>query len=202
MKTLIVGRTKMGNSRCIGGLCADGRSIRLLDERGHNWPPSASFGVGQEWELQFNDVANPRPPHVEDVLVTASKYLGTVADVRGAILSRVQPWQGSTSVLFGGGVSYTGKHNGYIEDRVPDRSTWYWIPDKQLVLRDDGAHYDYASTFFGVTIQHGLKYVGEPAPLPSLPAGTLVRVSLARWWRPDDDESFPERCYLQLSGWY
>ena len=40
-------------------------------------------------------------------------------------------------------------------------------------------------------------------PIKVIPAGTLVRVSLARWWRPEDSEpNFEERCYLQLSGWY
>ena len=203
MKTLIVGRTKMGNTtRCIGGLCANGRSIRLLDANGNNWPVSTQFQVGQVWELDFHDANQLRPPHVEDVIVTSSKLLGNEPDVKGAILARVQPWQGSSSVLFGGVVGYTGNHNGYIESRIPDRSTHYWIPEKDLVLRDDGKHYDYPSTFFGIATPHGLKYVGEPAPIPRIPAGTLVRVSLARWWRPDDDESFPERCYLQLSGWF
>jgi epoxyqueuosine reductase len=43
----------------------------------------------------------------------------------------------------------------------------------------------------------------QPPPPPTIPAGTLVRVSLARWWRPDaNDTSFPERCFVQLSGWF
>lgn len=203
MRTLIVGRTKMGSTtRCIGGLCADGRSIRLLDANGNNWPISTTFQVGQVWELDFHDAQQLRPPHVEDVIVTSSNLLGNEPDVKGAILACVQPWQGSSSRLFGGVVGYTGNHNGYIESRIPDRSTHYWVPDKDLVLRDDGKHYDYPSTFFGITTPHGLSYVGEPAAIASIPAGTLVRVSLARWWRPDDDESFPERCYVQLSGWF
>ena len=49
----------------------------------------------------------------------------------------------------------------------------------------------------------GLKYVGEESPIKVIPAGTLVRLSLARWWRPEKSEpNFEERCYLQLSGWY
>ena len=204
MKTLIVGRTKMGGMRCIGGLCEDGRSIRLLDAQGNNWYPSTTFAVGQEWDLTFSAATDVRAPHVEDVIVksSTSKCIGTVSDVRGAILARIQAWQGSTSKLFDGAVEYTGNHNGYIEGKVPDRSTWFWIPDKDLVLRDNGTHYDYTSTFFGITIQEGMKYVGEQTAPKRIPAGSLVRVSLARWWRPDDDESFPERCYLQLSGWY
>ncbi len=202
MKTLIVGRTKMGSMRCIGALCEDGRSLRLLDAQGHNWLPSVGFDVGQEWDLAFTNGANLRPPHVEDVLVTGGNFVGNVADVRGTTLSRVQPWVGSPSALFNGAVSYTNKHNGYIEGAAPDRSTWFWIPDKDLALRDDGKHYDYLSNFLSITIPKGLTYVGERDPVAMIPAGTLVRVSLARWWRPDGDDSFPERCYVQLSGWY
>jgi len=33
-----------------------------------------------------------------------------------------------------------------------------------------------------------------------IPADTLLRVSLARWW--DNEGRHEERCYLQLSGWY
>ena len=35
-----------------------------------------------------------------------------------------------------------------------------------------------------------------------IPAGTLVRVSLAHWWRPEDDHTGELRCYVQLSGWF
>jgi len=203
MRTLIVGRTRMGGARrCIGGLCADGRSIRLLNANGDHWDVSAPYQLGQVWDLQFHDQPNVRPPHVENVIVTASTYVGPEVDPRAGILARVQPWQGNVSALFGGAVRYTGNHNGYIESVVPDRSTWFWIPDRDLTLRDDGKHYDYPATLFGATIPRGLSYVGELTPIATIPAGTLVRVSLARWWRPDDDESFPERCYLQLSGWF
>ncbi|MFH1320564.1 MAG: hypothetical protein ABII90_07920 [Bacteroidota bacterium] len=44
-----------------------------------------------------------------------------------------------------------------------------------------------------------ISYVGFQNPVDKIPAGTLVRISLARWWSPNEDE---ERCYLQLSGWY
>lgn len=201
MKVLIVGRTKMGrNTRCIGGLCANGRSVRLLDVSGHNFSISAPFQPGQLWELHFHDSKQIRPPHVEDVLVTAATALGTEKDVKAAILALVQPWRGSSSVLFDGLVSYTANNNGYIETRIPDRSTWFWIPSQDLTLRSDGKHYDYPSSFVNMKIPHGLSYVGEATPPAVILAGTLVRVSLARWWRPD--ETYPERCYLQLSGWF
>jgi hypothetical protein len=45
-----------------------------------------------------------------------------------------------------------------------------------------------------------LPYVGFEEAAEIIPAGTLVRVSLARWW--DTNGTTEERCSLQLSGWY
>jgi hypothetical protein len=48
-----------------------------------------------------------------------------------------------------------------------------------------------------------LSYVGVQDAVDVITAGQLVRVSLARWWRPENaDPDFEERCYAQLSGWY
>lgn len=48
-----------------------------------------------------------------------------------------------------------------------------------------------------------IPYVGFEPAVDLIPKGTLVRVSLARWWRPHDSPpDMEERCYLQLSGWY
>lgn len=55
-------------------------------------------------------------------------------------------------------------------------------------------------TLGGRPAMFSIKYVGFAEPINKIPAGTLVRVSLARWWRPT--ETSEERCYLQLSGWY
>ncbi len=202
MNVLIVARTRMwGDRRCIGGLAADGHSVRLVTATGEHWS-SPEFQVGQIWEVDFTPSTTPVPPHVEDVLVTAQGFVGVQPDLRGHLLSRVRaPWRGGIDQLFGGVVGYTGSGNGYVCARlgVPAHSTGYWLPDRDLVLRGDGKHYDYRD---GVS-NRGLSYVGEPPPAPILPAGTLVRVSLARWWKPDDAEpDFEERCYLQLSGWY
>ena len=97
-------------------------------------------------------------------------------------------------------MGFTANGNGYISRAmgVPKYSTWFWIPDKDLTLRDDGKHYDYPAPYF----QKGMSYVGEPVAIPVIPAGTLVRLSLARWWRPPDVDDLEERCYLQLSGWF
>lgn len=202
MNVLIVGRTKMsGSSRCIGGLAADGTSLRLLQSNGHNWDTTAPFQVGEIWDIAYTAVQAPTPPHIEDVLVSSATPLGTQPTLRDHLLSRIQPWQGAITRIFDGCVRYTGNNNGYVSSSagVPGQSTGYWIPDSDLTLRGDGRHYDYP----GWLGQRGLSYVGEPQPPAVLPAGTLLRVSLARWWKPDDaGADFEERCYVQLSGWF
>jgi len=57
----------------------------------------------------------------------------------------------------------------------------YWIPNGKLIRK--------------------VKYVGMNDPIALIPAGVLIRFSLARW------KEFPpgvgeQRRYLQLSGWY
>lgn len=98
-------------------------------------------------------------------------------------------------------MKFTGSGNGFISKSggVPGYSTWFWLPDKALTLCSDSKHYEYPAMFGG----RGLSYVGEPDPVQIIPAHSLVRVSLARWWKQTDaDADFEERCYLQLSGWY
>ena len=186
-----------GGRRCIGGLVDDQRSVRLLTAVGNHWGTTSPFQVGEIWDTEFRPTLNVVRPHVEDVLVERYNFMRVQPDLRNHLLGRVVPWRGGIDQIFGGVLGYTGNNNGYVCERltVPDQSTGFWLPDRDLTLRDDGRHYDYRA--------HGLAYVGEPTPLPVLTTGTLVRVSLARWWRPPDAAlDFERRCYAQLSGWY
>lgn len=200
MKVLIVARTRMGSSgRCIGGISHDGKSVRLLTATGQHYDIGCPFQIGQVWELSYTPSTNLVAPHVEDVLVTAASFVSVEQNLLAHLRSRVTPWTGPIDQVFGGLLGYTGNNNGYISQArgVPPHSTWFWVPDSDLVLRSDNKHYDYRS------LNGGLSYTGEPTPVPTISAGTLVRVSLARWWKPEDaDDTFEERCYLQLSGWY
>lgn len=200
MKVYIVGRTKMGGSaRCIGGILEDGTSVRLMKSNGP-WDDSAQLQIGEVWDLDITKAADVIPPHTEDVIVTGGKKIGNQANIDSYLLSRCAPWRGGTDKVFGGKLGFTGNNNGFICQRlgVPKYSTWFWVPDRDLTLRKDGRHYDY----FNRSQPRGLVYVGEPRAIPSIAAGTLVRVSLARWWKPSDVEDLEERCYLQLSGWF
>jgi ATP-dependent DNA helicase RecQ len=43
--------------------------------------------------------------------------------------------------------------------------------------------------------------VGFQEPIERIASGTIVRVSLAHWWRPKDRPEDELRCHVQLSGW-
>lgn len=201
MKVLIVSKTHMSNAVCVGGLTADTyRNIRLLREGGWNQRVDTNYEVGDIWELTFTPRSEVRPPHVEDVIVSHGEHLGRAKDIKQSLLNRVQVWQGGPSTLYDGFLRFTSNGGGYISalSAIPQQSVGFWIPDKALLKREDDkgkVRYHLAS--------HDLKisYVGFAEPIDTLPAGTLLRVSLARWWRPTDSE-VEERCYLQLSGWY
>lgn len=77
---------------------------------------------------------------------------------------------------------------------IPSFSTQFWIADSDLIYTEQfGKHYyRYKQT--------RLKFVGFQEIVKRIPAGTIIRLSLANWW--DGDGSGEDRCYLQLSGWY
>ena len=76
----------------------------------------------------------------------------------------------------------------------------FWRPDQPLGLDYQGKRirYRYPGEDGGRTIT----FVGFQEPVEVIPAGTLVRVSLAHWWRPTDKPEQELRCYVQLSGWF
>jgi len=87
--------------------------------------------------------------------------------------------------------------------RAPSYSTAFWRPDRPLTFYtytgDRGKSRDRYRTEHGSS----LPFVGFQNPLETLPAGTLLRVSLARWWHQDRNASDIEKCcWLQLSGWF
>ncbi len=206
MKVLVVSRTKMGGGRCIGGLnLDDGASVRLLNRNGGCHSTSSPYQIGEIWELATAPVAELVAPHVEDVIVKGAKRISQMSGTQltRTILDRISDglllWEGGPSALFDRCVRFTGKGNGYISARkIPSRSTGFWVPDKELDLSKQSNHYVYDLR----DTNHAFAYVGEAPPTKAIAAGRLVRMSLARWWRPDDLPDMEERCYVQLSGWY
>lgn len=200
MKVLIVAKTHMQNAACIGGILENNRSVRLLQPNGHNHPPETDYQVGQVWEIEFQERQGTIPPHVEDILVQKRKIIGTYASLAKHLSAKVNIWKGGIENLYDGLIRFTQNGSGYISHRIgiPTVSTGYWILDKPLIhdtSQPDKIKFKYANNRY-------ISYVGYEKPLTTIPANTLVRVSLARWWKPDNAPEMEERCYLQLSGWY
>jgi hypothetical protein len=196
MRVVIVAKTGAPGGFCIGALSLKGESLRLLQEDGSFLPYDSPnhYSVGETWDVTFT---RPKtvPPHVEDVHVSARTLAGNQPNlgqfIRGCTPA---PWKGGVDALFDGKLGFTGTGKAYIGAAdVPAHSTGFWLPDEDLTA--NGNRYEIGGT--------SISYVGAAPAVATIPAGTLVRASLARWWKPEDaDDDFPERCYLQVSGWY
>jgi hypothetical protein len=206
VKVLIVAKTRMRDAFCVGGLTLeDNRNVRLMTPEGQHQPESARLAVGQIWEMDLRPGETIEPPHVEDVVATPRKLLERVWDLSDFLLKRVRPWRGPPSCLFGGLLRFSPSGSGYIGwDCLPPGSVGFWTADADLVLRRDEeerARYFYP-TVSGAPPRR-IKHVGAGPPEPEIPAGSLIRVSLSRWWAPEESNANLEaRCYLQISGRY
>lgn len=204
MRILIVAKTHLSKAVCVGALAVNGRFLRLLDEHGANPPVHTDYEVRQIWEIKCRKAHRIRPPHTEDVNVLYKEYLGTL-DISRPMLDvlgkcKVKIWQGSPDVLFDGCLLWSEKGSGFLNKScyLPKNSVGFWMPDKPLTKYNvyEKVRYLYPCE----TAKRSLPYVGFASPAETIPAGTIVRVSLARWW--DKYGETEERCSLQLSGWY
>lgn len=199
MKVVIVSKTHMSSIVCVGGIDTDNnRSVRLLQEGGYNQPADTEFEVGQLWEIDYSPRKDVIPPHTEDVIIHKKQRINQEVNINKVIKnSGIDVWKGSPRCLFNRLIGFTQSGSGYISHRIglPIQSTGFWISDEDLDYQVDSQKYTYLYSKY-------LKYVGFATPVDVIPAGTLIRVSLARWWKPEDVQDLEERCYVQLSGWY
>ena len=209
-RVLIVAKTRMPNNACVGGLLLNtNRSVRLLTGRGSYQPIDTPFNVGEVWDIAFRTSGELIPPHIENIDVSRARLLGPMPHFLSTLTPRVQPWHGGPSLLFDNLLTFEGK-SAYLSrtNGTPGCSTGYWLPGTALTLDLDYHHgqpyyrVNYTSESAGNSRPAILyiKYVGFADPIPQIPVGTLVRVSLAHWWMKPGERL--ARCYLQLSGWY
>lgn len=218
MDVIIVSKTYMSNSACVGGVLDNGRFVRLLNSHGYNQDSDTDIEVGAVYSISFSERDDKIPPHIEDILVYSMTYKFTFESIDKMLeyltsKLKVKIWKGSSDVLFDGNLQWTSGGSGYISENgeITNNSVGFWVPDKDLKRNDFNERVKYSyplegesvATVFGVltkkTRWRNISYVGFQNPIDLILSGTLVRVSLARWWSPNDDE---KRCYLQLSGWY
>ncbi len=203
MKVLIVAKTRQGAGACVGGITFEGRSVRLIaPDAGSNEHVGLEYQVGDVWEIDASPAEQTIPPHIENVIVRAKRRLGAMDAPEKFIAAHMPPFSGGVEGLYNGLTQTTATGALYIAQRtgIPPFSTMFWQPDQPL-CRDETAkriRYRYPCPDGGRT----LTFVGFQEPVELIPAGALVRVSLAHWWRPDNDPDAELRCFVQLSGWF
>ncbi len=203
MKVLIVAKTRQGSGACIGGITFDSRSVRLIAaDAAFNEHVGLEYEVGEVWEVDATPAEHVIPPHVENIVVRSKRRLGPMSDPVPFIETHLPPVVGGADRLYAGLAQVARSGALYIAERtgIPTHSTGFWRPDQPLQRTDESKRirYRYPTPGGGCT----LTFVGFQEPIETIPAGALVRVSLAHWWRPEDDQEGELRCYVQLSGWF
>lgn len=203
MEILITSKTHKGRSACVGGLVLNtNRMVRLLNPGNWDQYADTNFNIGDIWDIQFRNCENVEVPHVEDIIISSKRFVRRVDDISSYIIHcGVTIYRGSPSRIFDGCLRWTVNGSGFLENRdhLPPNSVGFWISDQELVLDTDNKHFIYHPQ--DKSQNKKLPYVGFAPLVQRIPSGTLMRVSLARWWKPADSD-IAERCYLQLSGWY
>lgn len=212
-RVIIVSKTRMANDNvCVGGVDFDNkRSVRLMDANGyHESQDECPYEIWDVWDADYVS-SNQRPaPHVEDVNVINRNKRGVLTNELRTTTEFAKLLRQSNVPVFTGGLlnCFDGKlkctQYGTLfinEENVPNYSTCFWICDR-IVRRSDfkgKVRYNYND---GIrNWGYNISYVGLSEPADIIPAGSLIRLSLAHWWSPSDSED-EERCYLQLSGWF
>ncbi len=200
-KVVVTSKTRMSHGYCVGGYdVSNGKYIRLLKKNGSNQGYDTQFEIGELWRLSYIPRQDVIPPHVEDVLVTKQQYIKTIDDLSDYIQRRITPYNGCITGLFDNTLGFTNSGGPYVNGSkgLPTNSVGFWlIPEELKMVKGAGDRIRYKVR----NALYEMPYVGLQPAVNSIPAGTLVRVSLARWWTPDPD-GCEERCYVQLSGWY
>jgi ATP-dependent DNA helicase RecQ len=202
VKVLIVAKTRRGNGACVGGITDAGRSVRLVAANAASHERAGlEYNLGDVWELTAAPDPNIIPPHVENVIVWQARRVRQSDKLEETIRRFMPPVEGGPGLLFDGFTQTTPAGGLFVCERtgLPSRSTMFWVPDQALTLDTEGKRirYRYPAAGRGCT----LTYVGFQDPLPEIPPGTLLRVSLAHPWRPKDQPEEELRCFVQLSGW-
>ena len=203
MEVLIVSKTHLGTGACVGGIILENlQFVRLMSAMGQYQPGDTEFKIGDIWEMDLNKVPDIKP-HIEDAIVSNPRFVRRIADINEFIVNNCKVWEGGPEILFDDLIRWTNRGSGFIQDKnsCPQQSVGFWIPDRDLVIEEDKYYvYKYKRP---LKLNKRLNYKGFDEMVSVIPAGTLCRVSLSKWWKPKDEEyTGPERCYLQLSGWY
>lgn len=202
-EVLIVDKTKTSSETySVGGIQLDSlRSLRLFPPTRNDHPMDTPLDIGQVWEFTLQEMspAEIMAPHVEDIRVIGAKKLRTMSfdQVKAFVLENIGAPIVHPKDLFYGRLQYKQSEKKRItpDGGIPLKSTGFWRLDIDLILQevDNRARYICIDHNDGRTIID-IPFVGEQAIEEVIPAETLLRLSLSRW--------FNEGYWLQLSGWF
>ena len=195
---------------CVGGVDVDyHRSVRLLTANGgHETATDCPYEIWDIWDIDYY-LSQRRPnPHTEDANVMRREKVDKV-DAPNLSINRFAGWlerariplfRGSLFSVFDGKLKLTDMDKLYIsKEDVPAYSTCFWINDKRLLGYESRGRWQYRYNNMSNMYGYAISYVGAEEPLDTIEEGSLIRLSLAHWWKPEDSDD-EERCYLQLSG--
>lgn len=195
---LVVSRTRMNNGVCCGAIDMNSKEfIRLHNERGGRLPFDAPYQIGEIYDATYQTSWNVRPaPHIEDKQLIAARFVRKMNDyeLKSYIDNNLPISEGGLSSIFEGKLN-TASYAPYIDrNAIPRHSVCFWKADAPITkyVFLGKVKYRYKG--------NNISFVGYQDPIDVIPAGTIIRMSLANWWSKDDDTE--QRCYLQLSGWY
>ncbi|UTD15404.1 hypothetical protein HER15_07970 [Tenacibaculum mesophilum] len=204
MEVLITSKTQWSNKYCIGALeILTGEYVRLLTSTGGYQPNNSPLQIGDIWDLDY--IPDPdRSPHIEDVrVVRRNGFVRNIGNLSQYIIGNCDVWRGDYQSIFDNNLRWTFNGSGYLNSscNMPTNSVGFWISDQDLELDtiNGKLYYVYRRGLLRTDIK--LPYKGVGAPIQVIPQGTLIRISLAKWFVPRDI-NIEERCYAQLSGFY
>lgn len=205
---VVVSRTKMSAGYvCIGAFDIDNsRNVRLLTSTGGQQPDQVPLNIGNVISATYvTEIAGVKAPHTEDVRLLDFSDHANAKEVLKKFNEVCPVIVGPIENTFSGTLSRDGSNSFSVrEENIPDHSVCFWRTDSPLVL-DQGYQQRFGKikyTYGNGISRAGIPFVGFQEAINIVPANTVVRLSLARWWRPDNADYPDKRCQLQLSGWF
>lgn len=204
MEILIVAITRMQKGKCVGGLVMDTlEKVRIINYEYVEQLIGKTLQTGFVIYAQWGKAFNSQVPHIEDIYISHTTFLYT--RVAGAFYLKnmlgIPFWQGDENIAFEGMLEWTHYGTGYIPKNgpFPSGSVGFWCSSKDLIL-DQNTFLETQKVKYLINgTNKKISFVGFQNPPILLMAGTLLRISLSRVFKP---EYAPFGFYLQLSGWY
>lgn len=202
-KVFIVSKTKMKNHVCVGGILENGVPVRLLSSNKINQPIETNISIGEYYLIDYEKKNHLLRPHVEDIVINDHYFQGASVDIYHDLKSllkhnKVITHSGDLLDVFESNITWSRAGAGFLSSKreVTNYSTCFWISNEPLYKLTLNSNCYYENKDKTIKIKH----VGFQDEIDTITTGSLVRLSLARWWTKDN--SVDKRCYLQLSGWF